>query len=254
MADTYCVSYSHHDLGFGNYPHRLRTDIRHANIERPLQFCRETDSWDEDSRFRYVVETSEPITSFLATHSEADAAELARRIREGRIQIGAIHTTVNTEQMSHELLARLLYLTNRHTRDLLGVPAMKTGQIDDVVGLTWPLATMCHEAGVPYFFHGHNGCAECFQPASAEAVFYWQGPGGDPNNRVLVHTRPYGTNWDSINAADEPAIEGIIHQAQQRQWPYNATDQPRRHRFPTDHSRQRREESTSGTRNGPIRG
>ncbi len=63
----YCVSYSHHDLGFGNYPHRLRTDIRHANIERPLRFCRETDSWDEDSRFRYVIETSEPITSFLAT-------------------------------------------------------------------------------------------------------------------------------------------------------------------------------------------
>ncbi len=173
----YCVSYSHHDLGFGNYPHRLRTDIRHANIERPLQFCRETDSWDEDSRFRYVIETSEPITSFLATHSEADAAELARRIREGRIQIGAIHTTVNTEQMSHELLARLFYLTNRHTRDLLGVPAMKTGQIDDVVGLTWPLATMCHEAGVPYFFHGHNGCAECFRPASAEVGLLLAGSG-----------------------------------------------------------------------------
>ena len=218
----YCVSYSHHDLGFGNYPHRLRTDIRHANIERPLQFCRETDSWDEDSRFRYVIETSEPITSFLATHSEADAAELGRRIREGRIQIGAIHTTVSTEQLSHELLARPLYLTNRHTRDLLGVPAMKTGQIDDVIGLTWPLATMCHEAGIPYFFHGHNGCADCFQPASAEAVFYWQGPGGDPRNRVLVHTRPYGTNWDSINAADETAIARIIDQAEQRRWPYGA--------------------------------
>ena len=72
----YCVSYSHHDLGFGNYPHRLRTDIRHANIERPLQFCTETDGWDEDSKFRYVIETSEPITSFLGSHSEADAAEL----------------------------------------------------------------------------------------------------------------------------------------------------------------------------------
>ncbi len=61
----YCVSYSHHDLGFGNYPHRLRTDIRHANIERPLKFCTETDGWDEDSKFRYVIETSEPLTSFL---------------------------------------------------------------------------------------------------------------------------------------------------------------------------------------------
>jgi hypothetical protein len=216
----YCVSYSHHDLGFGNYPHRLRTDIRHANIERPLQFCRETDAWDADSRFRYVIETSEPITSFLATHSEADAAELARRIREGRIQVGGVHSTVNTEQLGHEALARLFYLSNRHTCDLLNVPPSKTGQIDDVVGLTWPLATMCHEAGLPYFFHGHNGCAECFRPASNDAVFYWQGPGGDPNARVLVHTRPYGTNWDSINETDEPAISRIIAIANQLHWPY----------------------------------
>jgi hypothetical protein len=218
----YCVSYSHHDLGFGNYPHRLRTDIRHANISRPLQFCRDTDSWDKDSRFRYVIETSEPITSFLATQTEAQTDELARRIREGRIQIGAIHTTANTEQMSHELLARLLYLTNRHTRDLLDVPPAKTGQIDDVIGLTWPLATICREAGVPYFFHGHNYCGHCFQPASDEPVFYWQGPGGDPANRVLVLTRSYGMGWDSLNAGDEPAVLKIVDEAAKKQWPYDA--------------------------------
>jgi hypothetical protein len=217
----YCISYSHHDLGFGNYPHRLRTDIRHANIARPLQFCRETDSWDEDSRFRYVIETSEPITSFLATHGEADAAELARRVREGRIQIGAIHTTVNTEQMSHELLARLFYLTNRHTRDLLDVPASRTGLIDDVIGLCWPLATMCHEADVPYFFHGHNYCADCFKPASSEPLFYWQGPGGDPRQRVLVYTVPYGIFSDSLNAGDEAAIMKIIAEAVKKNWPYD---------------------------------
>ena len=33
----YCVSYCHQDLGFGDYPHRLRTNIRHANIERLLR-------------------------------------------------------------------------------------------------------------------------------------------------------------------------------------------------------------------------
>jgi hypothetical protein len=216
----YCVSYSHHDLGFGNYPHRLRTDIRHANIELPLRFCRETDSWDEDSRFRYVIETSEPITSFLATHSDADAAELARRVREGRIQIGAIHTTVNSEQLSHELLARLLYLTNRHTRDLLGVPAAKTGLIDDVIGLTWPLATMCHEAGVPYFFHGHNGCAECFRPASAAPLFFWQGPDG--RGKVLVRSTPYGGYaGDSIGDGSDRHIEDAIAKFAGPTWPYN---------------------------------
>jgi hypothetical protein len=207
----YCVSYSHHDLGFGNYPHRLRTDIRHANIERPLKFCAETDDWDDASKFRFVIETSEPITSFLGSHSEADAAELARRIREGRIQLGAVHNTANTEQLSHELIARLFYLSNRHTRDLLGVPPAKTAQIDDVIGLTWPLAMFCKEAGVPYFFHGHNGCAECLQPASSEAVFYWQGPDGDTRNKVLMQTRPYGTGWDSLQEADEAAILRIVN-------------------------------------------
>ena len=214
----YCVSYSHHDLGFGNYPHRLRTDIRHANIERLLKFCTETDGWDEDSKFRYVIETSEPITSFLGSHGEADAAELARRIREGRIQIGAVHKTANTEQMSDELMARLFYLTGRHTPDLLGVAPSKTAQIDDVIGLTWPLATYCHAAGVPYFFHGHNGVGQCLQPASAEPVFYWQGP--DDQSKVLVRSIDYGGYaGDNLGDGSESHIQSLITHLGGN-WPY----------------------------------
>ena len=82
----YCVAYSHHDLGFGDYPHRLRTTIRHANITRPLQFCRDSDAWDEDSKFRFMIETSEPITSFLGSQPPDVAEDLARRLRKGRIQ------------------------------------------------------------------------------------------------------------------------------------------------------------------------
>ena len=215
----YCVSYSHHDLGFGDYPHRLRTDIRHANIERPLKFCAETDGWDEDSKFRYVIETSEPITSFLGSHSEADAAELARRIREGRIQIGAMHNTASTEQMSQELMARLFYLTCRHTTDLLGVAPSKTAQIDDVIGLTWPLATYCAEAGVPYFFHGHNAVGQCLQPASAEPMFYWQGPDG--HSKVLVRSIDYGGYaGDNLGDGSENHIQSLITLLGGN-WPYD---------------------------------
>ena len=127
---------------------------------------RETDTWDEDSKFRFMIETSEPITSFLGSHSEADAAELARRIREGRIQIGGVHNTANTEQMSHELLARLFYLTDRHTRDLLGVPPSRTAQIDDVIGLTWPLATSLRRPACPTSFTATTGAAmPCARPS-----------------------------------------------------------------------------------------
>ena len=216
----YCVSYSHHDLGYGNYPHRLRTEIRHANIERPLKYCAETDAWDEDSKFRFMIETSEPITSFLASHSEADAMELGRRIREGRIQVGGMLATVNTEQLSHELMARLFYLTGRHTRDLLDVPASRTAQIDDVIGLTWPLATFCSAANIPYFFHGPNGCGHCLKPAELEPVFYWQGP--DRANKVLVRSVDYGGYaGDNLGDGSAAHLEKSIARLGVK-WPYDA--------------------------------
>ena len=216
----YCVAYSHHDLGFGNYPHRLRTEIRHANIERPLQYCRETDSWDEDSKFRFMIETSEPLPSFLGTHTVADAEELARRVREGRIQIGALHNTANTEQLGHELLARLFYLSNRHSRDLLNIPASRTAQIDDVIGLTWPLATFCAEADIPYFFHGPNMCGRCLQPADSEPVFYWQGP--DRHGQVLTRSAFYGGYaGDSPGDVSETHIVNCINKLGAN-WPYDA--------------------------------
>ena len=216
----FCVSYSHHDLGYGNYPHRLRTEIRHANIERPLKFCTETDGWDDDNKFRFMIETSEPITSFLASHSETDALELGRRIREGRIQIGGVHNTANTEQLSHELMARLFYLTGRHSRDLLDVPASRTAQIDDVIGLTWPLATFCAVADIPYFFHGPNGCGKCLLPAANEPVFYWQGP--DAASKVLVRSVDYGGYaGDNIGDGSADHIRKSVAKLGAN-WPYDA--------------------------------
>ena len=216
----YCVAYSHHDLGFGDYPHRLRTTIRHANITRPLQFCRETDGWDEDSKFRFVIETSEPITSFLGSQPPQVAEELGRRLREGRIQLGGLHNTASTEQLGHELMARLFYLSNRHTRDLLGAPKSRTAQIDDVIGLTWPLATFCAEADVPYFFHGPNGCGRCFGPGVDEPVFYWQGP--SPGCRVLMRSAFYG-GYAGDNPGDlsEARVQSIIDKFGAK-WPYDA--------------------------------
>ncbi len=216
----YSITYCHHDLGYGDYPHRLRTNIRHGNIELPLKFCAATDDWDEDDKFRFIIETGEPITSFLGSHSEAEAGELARRIREGRIQIGALHSTVNSEQMGHELLARLFYLSGRHARDLLGGAQSRTAVMDDVIGLTWPLATALKEAGVPYLFHGHNSCSESLQPAQAEPVFYWQAPDGDAGKKTLVRSLPYsGLAGDSLGAADEAKVQQLIN-TYGAKWPY----------------------------------
>ena len=215
----YCVAYSHHDLGYGDYPHRLRTTIRHANITRPLQFCRDTDAWDEESKFRFCIESSEPITSFLGSQPPEVAEELGRRLREGRIQLGALHNTANTEMLGHEVMARLFYLSNRHARDLIGAPKAAAAQIDDVIALTWPLATFCAEADVPYFFHGPN-YGHCFGRAPEEPVFYWQGPSA--GSRVLVRNAKYGgREGDYPGDMSETHVQSAIDKLGAK-WPYDA--------------------------------
>ena len=188
----------------------------------PLKFCRQTDSWDEDSKFRFMIETAEPITSFLGSHSEAEAADLGRRIREGRIQVGGFHNTANTEQLSEELMARLFYLGLRHTPDLLGVPPGKTVQIDDVIGLTWPLATYMNEAGVSNLFHGHNGNGECMRPASDQPVWHWQAPDGDTSRAVLVRSDPYGGYGHEVLADASGARLAKYISTMEARWPYDS--------------------------------
>lgn len=186
----YFVQYSHQDLGCGDYPFRRRTRIRHGNIVKVLDYCRQTDQWDPDSRFRYLIETSEPVTSFLGMHSDDVVEEFQRRVREGRIQIGAMLSTSNTEQLSHECMARLFYLANRHSCDLLGVKPSRTAVQTDVIGMTWPLVTFCNAAELN-LAHGYNGRAgSCMKGADKDPLCYWKGPDG--RSRVLLRHKPYG--------------------------------------------------------------
>lgn len=231
----YCVSFSHQDLGYGDYPHRLRTDNRQANFDQALRHCSDTDDWDEDSKYRYVVEGSEALTSYLGGCSEAKAAELGRRIHEGRIELSAMHSVLGAEQISHECLARLFYLTKRHGCDLLGAQSGQTTLLTDTVGPTWPLVTFSAEAGVRYFFHAHNECAWC-QELESQPVCYWQGPGDAEQHRLLVRSVAYGRDricgpvsndgTYELMKADGSTIESIvsnvIRRYATRDWPYDA--------------------------------
>jgi len=152
----HCVTYSHQDLGYGDIPHRLRRENRIENMELMLKYCMETDSWPDDSKYRAVLETSEPITTFLSFCNKEKAEELKQRINEGRIQISGIHTLVYTEMLGHEMMARLFYLSNRHAVDMLGIKPPTSLNFDDVIGITLPFFTFAKEAGIKNLFHGYN--------------------------------------------------------------------------------------------------
>jgi len=187
----YDIQVSHHDLGYADYYHFMRRDVREYGIEMALDFCRKTDNLDDNCKFRWTVETSEPMTRFISSQTPAVTKELSERIKQGRIELGALHNSVYTEQMSYELMSRLFYTPNRYIRDLLHIEPAQTALNDDVVGFSRTLPLFLKEAGIPYFFNGYNFTMDEFYPASAEPVFYWKANDGDEINKPLVRCFPY---------------------------------------------------------------
>jgi hypothetical protein len=217
----YDVAFCHQDLGYEDYYHMMRRDVREWGIELAMEYCTLTDDWDEDSKYRWTVETSEPIIGYIQNHSKADVDELVRRIKEGRIELGAIHNTASTEAMSYELLARLFYTPNRHVRDLLDIETRKTALINDVVGLTRSLPLYTKEAGLPYFFHGRNRMCDEMQTASAEPVFFWQPQDGDRKDMTLFRTERYNSPH-RFNECNRKRIQSVIEVFQDGKWPYDS--------------------------------
>lgn len=224
----HCVTYSHHDLGYGNIPHILRRENRMENMELMLRYCRETDDWPEDSKYRAVLETSEPVTSYLSFCNKEHAAELQRRIDEGRIQVGGLHTTVNTEMLGHEVMARLFYLSNRHLVDMLGARPSTSANFDDVIGMTLPFFTFAGNAGIKNLFHGYNNCCPMnfMVPAQNEPVFYMQGEGAAEDEKVMVRAYHYTgdaiRSWSYSKPLGEDVIQSIVEKYEAQDWPFDA--------------------------------
>ena len=100
----------------------------------------------------------------------------------------SLHNTASTEQLGHAADGPAVLPLQSPRPGLCSQPPRPAlAQIDDVIGLTWPLATYCAAADVPYFFHGPYGLRPLLlAPAADEPVFYWQGP--SPGSRVLVRS------------------------------------------------------------------
>ena len=216
----YNVAYSHHDLGYADYFHLMRRDVREMGIELALEYCQQTDPWDTDSQFRWTVETSEPLAQWIRHNRRERVDELARRIREGRIELGALHSSVSAEMLSPELLARLFYTPNRHIVDMLGIPPQSTALLNDVEGFPRSLPTYLKEAGIPYFYHGRNNLEDQMRPASAQPAYFSMGADGDRERLPIFLTQPYhcSEHRGDLQGLEESYIQDWLQSVEQSNW------------------------------------
>ena len=192
---VHLVPISHHDLGYTDTIENVLAQYC-GMYEDALRFCRETDDWPYEAKFRYTAEGSWSLRHFVEQASPETVKELAKRVAEGRIEIPALVGNVISAMYGHEEQIRLLYPSFRLKRLLGG--EIRTGGITDVPGLSWGLPTVLAGTGVKYFFAGlptyfRWGRNDIHEFWDADRIlrehgppdaFYWQGPNG---GKVLVY-------------------------------------------------------------------
>lgn len=180
---VFFIPITHHDLGYTDTIENVLD--RYADYyEDILRFCRETDHWPEEARYRYSAEGAWAIKHFVENRDEAAIKELGRRVKEGRIDIGALMGNQISALSSHEGQVRLMYPSFRLAHRFGG--RILTGSITDVPGLSWGLPTILAGAGVKYFF---AGLPTYFEWGRNDIHTFWD------ESAVLRHGRPDAFRW-----------------------------------------------------------
>ena len=191
---VFFIPITHHDLGYTDTIENVLN--RYADFyDDILRFCRETDDWPDEAKYRYTAEGAWAMQHFVETRDKEPLEELGKYVKQGRIEIGALMGNEISGLCGHEELVRLMYPSFRMAHRFDG--QILTGSITDVPGLSWGLPTIMAGAGVKYFFAGLPTYFEwgrndihTFWDESAVLrngrpdAFHWQGPDGES---VLVY-------------------------------------------------------------------
>lgn len=171
------IQHTHTDIGYT----RSQTDIlaEHLRyIDYALDYCDATDSYPEDSKFRWTCEASWPVDEYIKCRPAAQVERLLRRIHEGRIEVTGMY--FNFDELPDEnILASSLAAAGRLKER--GIPVSLAMQ-DDVNGIGWCMSDYFKTMGIRYLnmgTHGHRALI-CFDKPT---MFWWESPAG---NRILT--------------------------------------------------------------------
>lgn len=192
---VHIIHFSHTDTGYTDLPSRI---IRNHGrfLKKVLDYCRVTDAYPHDARFRWNIETGYQFKNGWERLSPDQQQELLRRIKQGRIELTPIFLGHNSELYDHELLARSVLWVSEFCRKY-NIP-LKSAMNTDLTGQPWAMVQILSGIGVSYLTMAVNE-TRGWAPA-VPRPFYWEARNG---SRVLVW------NSDPNNAYIEGATMGL---------------------------------------------
>ena len=181
----YLVQHTHTDIGYT----RPQTEILPEHLrylDYALDFCDQTDSLPEGTRFTWTCETAWAVREYLNTRPQEQIGRLKERISEGRIEISGMF--LNSSDLTDEASAAVSLQPVRLIREH-GIPVRSAMQ-DDINGIPWCYADLLPSAGIRNLIIAQN-THRALKPFSKPTAFWWESPAG---NRVLAW-RPEHYMW-----------------------------------------------------------
>ncbi len=190
------LHFSHTDTGYTDLPSRVARN--HGRfLQQILEYCRQTDDYPEESKFRWTSETGYQFLNGWERLTDSEKVEVIQRIKEGRIEVAPIYLAHTSELYDYEVLHRTLQHMTRFA-DEHGIK-FTSGMNTDITGLPWGLVKVLAGHGIKYLTTAVNA-TRGRAPAIPRPV-WWEANDG---SRVLLY------NSDPKNAYIEGATMGFV--------------------------------------------
>jgi alpha-mannosidase len=164
----YVVAHPHVDIGYTEMSAEVKRNwcvrIDQAMAAAPLGF-------------KWTLENSVLFDVYSRMRPPEKVAELARLVREGKIEVAGLYTGLNSEGAGPEELVRSTFYASDELRRKLGV-VPKTAMLSDVAGATWGLPRVLAGSGIRYFAFAPGRYKELFDLVEHPELFYWKSPDG----------------------------------------------------------------------------
>jgi alpha-mannosidase len=169
----YLLPHSHTDIGYTDLQSRVAKN--HLDyLDSVVEFCKATDAYPDEAKFRWNIEVSWALQSYLRNRPAAKSAALLALLRSGRVELSGLYLQLSDAFGAEELVravANPLELSRAH-----GFP-LRAAMNNDVNGFSWGLPQLFVQAGVEYFTTGINE-TRSRAPLRRPNPFYWKGQDG----------------------------------------------------------------------------
>ncbi|MCG9478662.1 MAG: hypothetical protein K9H14_00455 [Actinomycetia bacterium] len=171
--EIHVQNFTHTDIGYTDLPSRVARGYQES-LQNIIEFCRETENFDQDSQYRWNVETGYWLEQAISNLDKPSLQKVKDLTREGRIEINPLYVAHTSEFNDEETLIRSLYFAFWFA-DQCGVD-IKTAMASDVTGQPWLLPQILSKAGIRYFSTAVN--ATLAKALKLPRPFYWEAMDG----------------------------------------------------------------------------